>query len=50
MLALATVFLIAAVVVFILAAIPVAVPRVNMVALGLALLSLSLLAGRVAIP
>jgi hypothetical protein len=40
-------FLIAALVVFILAAIPVAVPRVNLVALGLALLAASMLTVRV---
>jgi hypothetical protein len=43
---LATALLIAAFVVFVLAAIPIAVPRVNLTALGLALWVLSILAPR----
>jgi hypothetical protein len=43
---LATAFLIAALVVFILAAIPVPVPRINLVALGLALFTAAFLVGK----
>jgi hypothetical protein len=43
----ATVFLVAALVVFILAAIPVPVPQVNLVALGLALMTASFLMSRI---
>ena len=44
---LSLVFLIAALVVFILATIPVPVPRINLVALGLALLTASMLVPKV---